>query len=253
MTQPRIFEVTRSFEVGTLITLYEIDLTAQGGGTYYFTNNVFVERVPIKFASHDYVQMPISMEDINVDSQSGPAQPRLAIALAGGPVGALMQSYKDLRGAVIRRKKTFAEFLDLKPNGSGGTMANPSADALAVIGVEMYIVDRKLSSEPAMAEFQLVAPTDQEGVQLPLRIVRKRWCDATYRWYNPATTNFEYEPPVDGGCPYTGTAYFDANDNACVKALDKCSKQGSGCLKRFGSAAALPMQAMPGIRGSQEA
>ena len=132
-------------------------------------------------------------------------------------------------------------------------MQNPNADGAAQIGAELYVVDRKLAADTVFAEFQLTAPTDQEGVMLPLRIVRKRWCDWEYRTYDPQTDSFIYTPPVDGGCPYTGTQYFDVNDQPTTKDKDRCSKQVSGCLARFGTTAALPMGACPGIRATQEA
>lgn len=253
-----VFRTLRAFEVGVIITLYEIDLTKKGGGVFYFTNNVFEERVPIRFRGHDYVQLPISMESVEVDSQSGPAQPRLSIATAGGPTNALIEQYNDLKGARVWRYRTFAEFLGYRPNGAGGIEVNPTHDPAAVIGVELYVVDRKNGADNVYAEFDLVSPTDQDGVMLPLRIVRKRWCDAEYRVYEPLSpdadahgfVNFVH---VDGGCPYRGTNYFNIMDEVSDAAHDRCSKRVTGCVARFGKTRDLPFSALPGVRAAAEA
>jgi len=254
-----LHEEARSFAVGTLVTLFELDLTAQGGSTWFFTNTIFEERVPIQFDGDTYTHLPIQIEDLQIDAQAGPPQPRLTIATAGGPVTALISQYKDLRGAKLWRRKTFSEFLDIRPDGSGGTEVNPSADPAALLQNDLFIVDRKQGSNNTFAEFVLVAPTDQEGVELPLRIVRKRWCDALYRKYEIGITNaqgpddfFNYEHS-EGGCPYRGSNYFDENDLATTQANDRCSKLVSGCAARFGQTVALPFSGFPGIRAQNEA
>lgn len=251
---PELAVQMRKFAVGELITLYQLDLTRLGGLVYYFTNNVFEERVPIAFGGHDYTHHPVHMSEVEVDSQGAPAQPTFTIFTGSGPVNALVRSYNDLRGAKVYRFRTFAEFLDVRPDGNGDMEANPDADAEALFGLEMYVIDRKMAAHDVMAEFQLIAPTDYEGVELPLRIVRKRWCDAHYRVRDDAEGDgFYYFLQVDGGCPYSGTAYFNENDEACAKDDDRCSKRVSGCLLRYGQASALPMQAFPGVKAGLEA
>ena len=247
------YQVVRRFAVGELITLFQIDLTSLGGTVQYFTNNIFEERVPIVFGGNTYIHMPCDLEGVEISADAGPAQPKFQIATAGGPVAALVAQYKDLRGAKVYRLKTFAEFLDQKPDGSGGVIANPTADATAVLQKELYVVDRKVSANSTFAEFQLVSPLDQEGIQLPLRIVRKRWCDRQYRMANP-DGSFTAPPSMeDGGCPYIGTRYFNEQDVATSAPNDHCSKQFSGCQARFGKGTALPFSGFPGVRGTSEA
>lgn len=254
-----LIEQTRKFAVGELVTLFELDLTAQGGSRWYFTSTIFEERVPIQFDGETYTQLPIQIEDLQIDAQAGPPQPRLTVATAGGPVTSLISQYKDLRGAKLWRRKTFSEFLDIRPDGSGGTEVNPGADPSALLQNDLFIVDRKQGSNNTFAEFVLVAPTDQEGVELPLRIVRKRWCDALYRKYEPGVVNTEGPDDffnyihAEGGCPFRGSTYFDENDQPTTQANDRCSKLVSGCTLRFGNTVALPFSGFPGIRASEEA
>lgn len=371
MPSAPVFEVVRSFNVGELVTLYQLDLTDLGGSVYYFTNNVFEERVEIAFDGNTYVYMPIAMEGLEVSPESGPPQPRLSIATSGGPVNALVRQYGDLRGAKLTRIRTFAEFLDNRSTdgleyvdentaftagsgfsgtgpwthagttygevrfpevypfvegetyritytlsggggqfrigdtgqvsvGSGSTSVdvvatsgalsdtmrfgttgdgvvldnvsvqvspdNPNADPLAFLPPDLFLVDRKEAANKTMAEFQLVAPTDQEGIELPLRVVTKRYCDLVYRRNNGDGT-FDYtgrhNPCPWGSDVSDGGRYYDINDQPCAAADDQCSKRIRGCALRFKTGMAtespprpyhaLPFSGFPGVRGPGEA
>lgn len=444
----------RNFAVGVHVTLYELDTTPLGGQVYYFTNQVFEERVPIKFGGKTYTQIACDMSKVDIDAQGAPATPNFSIATLGGPMAALIQQYKDLKRCKVRRYVTFAEYLDLMPapslvegeiygeteftnelvwsqrmdnaawlknnqtvaansttapdgtvtadtltrsanagsytrqvcnvvagqtrtlsvfakaksvggriglrvqgtypdrvdavfdlnagtlvgtvaanytvldativpvvNGwyrltltckvagtpatlamfgptdasktvggwegasatlsncyvwqgqlvpgtapgpvilteaapytsNHGLVTNPNADGSAKIKEELYVINRKTSADDVFAEFELKSPVDMEGVQLPLRIVRKRWCDAKYR-VPDGNGGFIYFPVEDGGCPFKGGAYFDVNGNPTTADKDRCSKEvETGCVKRFGKNQALPFSALPGVRGVQEA
>lgn len=245
--------VTRRFAVGEVVTLFELDLTPIGGSVYYFTNNVFEERVPIQFAGQTYVQVAVAMSDVSTDSRGSPSAPNFSIITTGSPLPVLIQNYGDLRRAIVRRYTTFAEFLDVRPDGNGGVEPNPDADGAARIREELFVINRKTSADDIFAEFELKAPVDLEGVQIPLRIVRKRWCDAKYR-IPDGNGGFDYFPVEDGGCPYAGEACFDINGQPTTPENDRCSKElGTGCVARYGNNTPLPYSAFPGVRGVQEA
>jgi lambda family phage minor tail protein L len=74
-------------------------------------------------------------------------------------------------------------------------------------------------------DFMLSSALDFGGQQLPARQIAPG-CQWMYR---------------DANCGYTGTAYFDANDNPVSDpSLDRCSKKTSGCTCRFGVNNPLP-------------
>lgn len=253
-TNSKIYEVTRRFSVGELITLFQIDLTKFGGSVYYFTNNIFEEHIPIIFGQKEYYYLPIAVENIDIGTDSGPAQPRLTIATAGGPVQALISQYKDLRGAKVTRIRTFAEFLDQIPDGTGGVIVNPGADSTAVLPIDYFVVDRKVASNKTMAEFQLTAPIDQDGVQIPLRVIKKRYCDLVYRrWDGTAFTYNNTSNPCPWGKEVSdGGNYFDVYDEPCTAAEDRCSKTIGGCVLRFGKDRGLPFGGFPGVKSAGE-
>lgn len=242
---------TRLDGLGEKVELFQLDLTRQGGIVHYFTNCVFEERIPIKFGGNTYLQLAVKMDELEVDAQSSPDNPSLSIATAGGPVSGLMAAYKDLKRARVTRLVTFSDYLDVLPI-DGVETPNPNADPLAVIQSDLFVIDRKLGADHTFAEFSMTSPIDQEGVQLPLRVVKKRSCGTIYRFYDQATGTFIYTPQEDGGCPYDGVNYFDKNDNPTTAANDDCSWQVSGCTARFGKTVTLPFGGFVGVRAQQE-
>lgn len=132
MVGVRVYETIRKFDVGELIELYKIDLTKQGGVIYYMTNNVMEERIAIRFGGLEYSYMPLMMDDIEIDAQGSPPQPRLSLATAGGPVTAIIEANNQLRGAEVTQFFTFAEFLDQKPGTVfvGGYPGNPTLSVI---------------------------------------------------------------------------------------------------------------------------
>ena len=69
------------------------------------------------------------------------------------------------------------------------------------------------------------------GVQLPRRYIVQNVCPFKYRGTE---------------CAYTGTSYFDANDNPVGSAgLDVCGKRLSSCQARFGTNKPLSFGGFP--------
>lgn len=124
---------------------------------------------------------------------------------------------------------------------------NVTADPDQHFPDQTYFVERKVSSNKAVVEFELASSMDLGGFQLPARILVATYCPWTYRTY--INGQFDYS---DADCPYTGTAYFDVNDQPVTDpAKDVCSKGKSGCKARYyvgGKKATLPYGAFPAAR-----
>jgi lambda family phage minor tail protein L len=93
-------------------------------------------------------------------------------------------------------------------------------------------------------EWQLSSAIDQQGVTLPGRQVLRDTCTHTYRSFNTVTQTFDYS---NATCPYTGALSFGLDDAPSGASGDICSKQLSGCKKRFGNNGNLPTRAFPGV------
>ena len=155
-------------------------------------------------------------------------RPRLRVANVTGAITALVLTYQDLVGAKITRKRTLAKYLDAV-NFSGGS--NPTADPLAEFADDIYYVDRKSRETRDVVEFELAASFDLEGVTLPRRQIVQNVCPWRYR---------------GSECGYTGSNYFNANDQSVVSSIqDICGKRLASCQVRFGQNAELPFGGFP--------
>lgn len=77
--------------------------------------------------------------------------------------------------------------------------------------------------------WQLASPLDLDNKQLPGRQILRDLCAWRYRRWNGAA--FDYG---DAECPYTGSTYYDREDNVVAAAKDDaCSRRLSGCRLRF--------------------
>ena len=219
-----IKEQTRKSWAGDRVELFSIDATQFGAPqVYYFTNSVFEDGTAVKFGGKTYTHLAVAMDSLSVSADGKPPQPVFRIATAGGPVASLLQQYNDFKGAKVTRIKTFKLFLDKMWDGSA-VVDNPNADPQSILSTETYVIDRKNAANKTGAELQLVAPTDQEGTQLPGRVVKKRYCDAIYRFNNGDGT-FEYNGREGFPCPWVGdnpdgSPFFNENDEATAVAAE---------------------------------
>jgi hypothetical protein len=93
------------------------------------------------------------------------------------------------------------------------------ADPHAKFPDEIWYVDRKSNENRAVVEFELASKFDLVGVMLPRRQVIANVCQWVYR---------------GGECGYTGTDYYDINDNKVASSgSDVCGKRLSSCNVRF--------------------
>ena len=225
--------------VGTLVVLYELDLTECIGkfgeippvedrifrwcdGVNELGNNVV-------WAGNTYTRMPIEASGFDKAGDGTIPRPRLSVANIGGTVGALTRTYDDITAAKLTRTRTFLKYLDAVNFLEGNTYA----DGSQYLDKETWIVDRKASENSVYIEWELTAPYDLAGVKLPRRQCIQNICPWKYR---------------GAECGYTGTAYFNILDESVPSVnQDTCGKRLSSCKARFGTAAVLPFGGFPGV------
>ena len=128
----------------------------------------------------------------------------------------------DLGGATVKRIRTLKKYLD----------GEATADPHAKFPDEIWYIDRKSGESRDSVSFELASKFDLAGVMLPKRQVIANICQWRYR---------------STECGYTGSNYWDANDNVVgTLAQDKCGKRLSSCKLRFGENAELPFGSFPG-------
>lgn len=230
---------SQAFNVGARIELYVVDATAIGGDIYRFVPMAF-SSLPVVWKGEVYSPFAASCEGFDSDSQK-PATPKIRVSNVGNIFGAIVVNLGDLCGATFTRYRTFKQFLD------GQSAANANAN----YAPDIFTVQRKSVHSQEFIEWELSAPTDQEQVLLPRRLVLKYTCTKRFRRWDPIARAFNY---VGVECPYNGSQngnkLYDASGNPVTDpALEACGRLDSDCTLRFPSPQALPTWAFAGVGG----
>ena len=235
------FEELASFSPSTIIELFELHLipALHGSSDVYRWHNGTNAAVTgdIVWAGNSYSRQPIMADGFEFKSGEG-TLPRPTLTV-GNAEKATSGSYvsvpeisallllvneitpgNDLGGAEVRRIRTLKKFLD------GESAADPHAQ----FPMEIWNIDRKSVEDRSQVAFELASKFDLPGTTVPKRQIVASVCQWAYR---------------SSECSYTGSNYFDANDNAVSGAAnDVCGKRLTSCKKRFSGA--LPFGGFPG-------
>lgn len=227
MTATTITSEIQKLAPSAVIELFVLDLSLfnQGIVRFHAGTNELLQQVV--WQGNVYEPYPIIVDGFEFTGNGQSPRPKLRVANVKGTITALILSYQDLIGAKVTRKRTLAKYLDAVNFANG----NAIADATAEFADDVFFVDRKSKETREVVEFELAASFDLEGVSLPRRQIVQNVCPWSYR---------------GAECGYTGTAYFNANDETVTSnATDVCGKRLSSCQKRFGINAELPFGGFP--------
>lgn len=236
-------EELAKLEPASIVELFTLQTSTRLHGAsqvYRFHAGVNAKAVTgsVIWAGEAYAPWPIEAEGFEYTGNGTLPRPKVRIANIEGTItSVLMQvnalnSGSDLVGAVVRRIRTLARFLDAV-NFENDTNPFGTPDPNASLPDEVYYIDRKSAETRELVEFELVSAFDLAGVRIPKRQTISNVCQWIYR---------------GNECGYVGSAYFDANDNPVATSdLDVCGKRLSSCRKRFGENATLPYGSYPGV------
>lgn len=182
----------------------------------------------ITWAGQPYVRMPLEATGFEYNSTGKLPRPTISVANLDLAITALLVEVNrvtpgnDLLGAEIRRIRTLRRFLD------GETAADPNVQW----PMEIWYIDRKVSENRDIVSFELTSKLDMPGKKIPCRQLIGNICQWKYR---------------SSECGYTGSNYWDVNDNTETSlANDRCGKRVDSCKLRFGADAnGLPFGSFP--------
>lgn len=173
----------------------ELDTAIHGSNTkYYFhngTNNN--ENSNVIFDNIEYTKMPIEADGFEFNGKQLP-RPRLTISnILGTFTTILLTLPQGLEGAKVTRIRTLERYIDntnftggqiLLENGSNLLLEDGNAidmesglnpfgtpDPTATFPNEIYYIDRKVTENRDIIQFELTASFDLDGVRLPKRQV----------------------------------------------------------------------------------
>jgi lambda family phage minor tail protein L len=227
----------------SIIELFELETTAALHGsafTYRFHagTNALSTNGDLVWDGNTYTKLPIEVEGFEYNGQGQLPRPRVRVANLLGSITAILLDVNDttpgndLTGAKLTRIRTLVRYIDAV-NFTGGTNPYGTPDTTATFPSEIYYLSRKVVENRDVVEFEAAAAFDLAGVRSPKRQCLANMCQWIYR---------------SSECSYTGTDYFDENDNPVTDSADDvCGKRLSSCQARFGDTAQLPFGSFPGI------
>jgi len=229
MTQLPPNAETYKTQLPQIVDLFTVNIAAilPPGSTdqsiYRFANWSQVNGSDVVYKTHTYTALPLETSGFELNTTGQLARPTITFANVGLGITALTNTYDDLVGATVQRIRTLTTYLD------GAADADPNA----FWGPDEWIVEQKSSENKLAISFQLAIPFDLEGRSLPGRRLLREQCQWIYK--------------NSIGCGYTGSSFFDANDQATSAGNDVCGKRLTSCKLRFGSTSRLPFGGFPGL------
>ena len=221
---------SQKFAPSNLVEFWDFDITAHASGqaVLYWVSGTD-GGAAMQFDGRTY--LPIALESRGFEVNAGGAQPRptLRVANTDNSIGILCNHYEDCVGGIVRRRRTYADFLD----GHSGVRAQFPA--------ETYIIERKVAQNEMIVEWELVGFLDLDGKEFCKERVYKDVCPFLYRKWDGSKWVY-YD------CEYSGSGMFDINGDPVTSELeDICGRRMSDCELRFGSTAELGFGGFPGV------
>ncbi len=191
-----------SLTPSTLITLFEIDVSSIAFDSGIFTdsdilnktisifrfhNNVKLINTSIYWQNNEYLAIPIQAIGFEFNSKGTLPVPKLSLSVSDEGIPLLTQLKEklyqmgDLVGAQVKRRRTFARYLDAQNfiGETGNDAYEP--DPLAEFPQDIYFIERKSNENKSLIEYELSSLWDVEGIKLPSRLVISQKCQWTYR------------------------------------------------------------------------
>ncbi len=216
-------------EPGALVDLFVLDLNAIGVGVvYYFYAGLDTDLTPIRFQGQDYAAWPIQIDGLEKRGTGAEHRPKLAVSNFGGIITADLALHDDLVGALIKRRRTFAQYLNTE---------TPDTSAYAE---ELFFIEQKNNENPLLVEFELASAMDFTDKQLPGRTAIANSCP------------WQYKTTLNGsGCGWPGSdsnKWFDrSGTQVFTEAEDVCGKRLTDCKLRFGADQPLDFGGFPSL------
>ena len=227
-----VYEELATIAPSAIIELFELTLDSSLHGstdTYRWHSGCNADITGnIIWNGNSYARLPVEASGFEYSNTGTLPRPTLSISNLDGNMTTLLLLVNattpgnDLGGATVKRIRTLKKYLD----------GQPGADPHAKFPDECWYVDRKASESRDAVSFELASKFDLAGVMIPKRQIIANICQWQYR---------------SAECGYTGSSYWDTNDNSVgTLAQDKCGKRLGSCKLRFGATAELPFGSFPG-------
>lgn len=185
-----------SFTPSALLDLFILDGTAIGmSSIFYFCDGTNANFQPIIFNSLSYTPFPIKLSDFGLDGKGSLPRPKLTVSNINGFVSALLLQNQQLVGATLTRRRVFARFIDSTnwPTNQAPLWSTP--DSSAAYPDEPFLVNRKITENPQIVQWELSSPLELQNAQLPRQQIIGNVC--TWKYRQTGTCNYSGLPISD--------------------------------------------------------
>ena len=172
----------QSINPGAIIELFTLtlDSTLHGSSTVHRFHNGSNMNANgnIVWAGNSYEKFPIQCEGFDFGSTGTLPRPTISVSNIFGTITTLLQGVNqttignDLNGTKLVRIRTLAKFLDAV-NFEGNTNPYGTPDPNAEFPQEIYFLDRKISENRDIVQWEAVSALDLVNVKLPKRIATR--------------------------------------------------------------------------------
>lgn len=229
-----ISQENQKLNPSAIISLFTLDATFVGGPVLRFVQSSDGLN-SVVYGGVTYEPIDVEFSGMETSGLGAFPTPKISVSNNSAVVQALVNTYGDLNGCSVSRIRTYERFLD----------GRADSDSQAFFGPDQYRIERKADDTPEYIEWELSTSIDQEGRQIPGRIIITNTCAWKYRVWDEDAGDFDYSKAQ---CPYTGSAMYDINDAVVTDgARDKPSRTLNCCKLRFGADQPLPFGGFPGV------
>ena len=167
---------------GAIIELFTLELIANlhGSATVYRFHNGSNMNAngELVWNSNTYQRFPIECEGFEFTGTGTLPRPTISVSNIFGTLTAIMQNVtqttvgNDLNGAKLTRIRPLARYLDAV-NFTGNTNPYGTPDPSAEFPQEIYFLDRKISENRDVVQWEAISALDLVNVKLPKRIATR--------------------------------------------------------------------------------
>jgi len=172
----------QSINPGAIIELFTLtlDATLHGATTVHRFHNGSNMNANgnIVWAGNTYERFPIQCEGFQFGSTGTLPRPTISVSNIFGTITALLQAANqttignDLNGTKLVRIRTLARYLDAV-NFEGNTNPYGTPDPTAEFPQEIYFLDRKITENRDVVQWEAISALDLVNVKLPKRIATR--------------------------------------------------------------------------------
>ena len=166
-------------EPSAIIELYELyfSIEEQPFRFHAGTNNLTKD---IVWNGNSYYSTAIEVEGFEASMAGRLPRPKLTVANTDFIISNILRDYSDFRNSKFVRIKLFLKNLD-NINFDDGENPFGTADPLAYISKEKYLISQKIIENKQLVQFELITPFDLQSLETATRAIYGRYCYWQYR------------------------------------------------------------------------